>query len=124
MFSTALAVLLASSAFLAAAVPVPQTGFPSPPADTKYYNLVAVTLPDSPHPEFNGTYLQSYHTGAGLSDVTFNGSTYAAQGFLNGTQSQFNFSSQSSGYLPWYMEMTDDPYSSKPGNQGVFRELF
>ena len=113
MYSAMLtSLLLTSSALLTAAVPVPQTNFPGPPADTKYFLLKAQTLPGSPHPEFDGTYLESYHTGAGMNDVVFNTSKNAAVGFLNGTQAQFNLSGLANQYIPWTLDLPYEDYAS------------
>ena len=46
----------------------------------------------------DGLYLTSYHTGAGLSDITFTSDkTIAAKAFLNGTVLQFDYNST----FPW-----------------------
>lgn len=116
MFSNMLTpLLLTIVSLLVAAIPMPQ--FSLPPADTKYYYLKAVvTQPyanPSAHSDFNNTYLESYHTGAGLSDGTLNASTQnAVQAFLNGTNQQFNLTA-ADGYFPWSMFLPDDPYSGK-----------
>lgn len=50
----------------------------------------------------DGLYLTSYHTGAGLSDITFTSDkTIAAKAFLNGTVLQFDYNST----FPWGMFM-------------------
>ena len=105
--------LVATYSWLVSSLPIPQTGFPPPQPDTKFYLLRLQTLPRTLHPELDGLYLESYHTGAGLGDVTFNTSTSSPQGFLNGTRAQFDLSSQTNGYIPWTLVMTDAPYASK-----------
>ncbi|KAL9052594.1 MAG: hypothetical protein Q9162_005284 [Coniocarpon cinnabarinum] len=102
--------LLASSALLTSAFPTPQ--FPPPAPDTQFYYLKIQTLPDSPHPEFNGLYLEGYHTGAGLNDVTFQTQSTSPRGFLNSTFQQFEFGSDEGQYLPYTMVMTNDNYAS------------
>ena len=106
--------LLTTFFILAAAIPVPQ--FSPPVPSTRFYYLKALiqqpyTNPDA-HTDFNNTYVNSYHTGAGLSDATLNGTTInAAPGFLNGTNQQFNLTA-ADGYFPWSMFLVDNPYSS------------
>lgn len=54
---------------------------------------------------FDNLYVESYHTGAGLSDATLSNSTeYAAKGFLNGTEWQFDLGNE----FPWGLTMYGD----------------
>ncbi|KAI9718145.1 MAG: hypothetical protein M1828_006843 [Chrysothrix sp. TS-e1954] len=71
-----------------------------------YYLRVEVFDPivNPPHTHFNATYIQPYHTGAGLNDVVLSPQENATfPGFLNGTQQQFHLPAED-GY-PWSLEL-------------------
>ncbi|KAM0797564.1 hypothetical protein BDR22DRAFT_862737 [Usnea florida] len=54
------------------------------------------------NPDKNALYVSSYHTGAGLSDVTLQSIDDAVIGYLNGTNQQFNFTQDA---FPWGLDM-------------------
>jgi hypothetical protein len=81
--------ILALSASLTSALPSPQsTGSPLPPADTTYYYFHTNVLPDQGNKtKYDNLYMVAYHTGAGLSDATFESETLNThRGWFNGTQ--------------------------------------
>jgi len=94
-FSTAL-VTLALTAGLTSALP--QTFPPAPPDTVYYYFRTNVQYGQPPEKsQYNDLYMVAYHTGAGLSDATFeNAALPAHRGWFNGT------------YLNWFEPQSDN----------------
>lgn len=78
---------------------------------SSYYRLRAQVIPGphwgAPHAHFDGTYVQIYHTGAGLDDaVLISNRSEAFPGFLNGTYQQFAIPEAPGQDFPWGMDIT------------------
>lgn len=119
--STLLATII-SGATLALAIPqavtttsAAPTTSPSiyPNSSREFYLRTDLKVEDPSKERFNGLYLYSYHTGAGLSDVTFaaNKTAYAAQGWINytsGDVGQLTFNLHTA--FPWTMSADYSSY--------------
>lgn len=79
---------------------------PSKRDDTTTQYLLRTQLVNGPT-RFNDLYVESYHTGAGLSDATLSPSTeYAVKGFLNSTSTEWQI--DLGNPFPWGLIMYGD----------------
>ena len=107
LFASALTIVSSNPLPAAAAAPAPQA---SVIPTSRTYNLKTV----SSNPAFSSLYVEAYHTGAGFNDAVLVSSgpdNVFANGFLNGTQQEFNLGDD----FPWGMVMEYAPYGAWGG---------
>lgn len=81
--------ILAFTTALTSAFPSPQSsGSALPPADTTYFYFRSSVFPNQGNKtKYDNLYMVAYHTGAGLSDATFQSQPLNShRGWFNGTQ--------------------------------------